>query len=61
MHHASRPDLFNRVADTKENTGMIQPSVSQEALDALAAFQAYAARTLLVLDLIVSFFDFRLL
>ena len=34
---------------------MIQPSVSQEALDALAAFQAYAARTLLVLDLIGTF------
>ena len=34
---------------------MIQPSVSQDALNALAAFQAYAARTLLVLDLIGTF------
>ena len=34
---------------------MLQPSVSQEALDALAAFQAYAARTLLLLDLIGTF------
>ncbi len=34
---------------------MIQPSVSQEALNALAAFQAYAASTLLVLDLIGTF------
>lgn len=34
---------------------MIQPSVNQEALNALAAFQAYAARTLLVLDLIGTF------
>ena len=34
---------------------MIQPSVSQEALNALAAFQAYAAGTLLVLDLIGTF------
>lgn len=34
---------------------MIQPSASQEALNALAAFQAYAARTLLVLDLIGTF------
>jgi uncharacterized membrane protein YeiH len=31
---------------------LIQPSASQEALNALAAFQAYAARTLLALDLI---------
>ena len=34
---------------------MIQPSVNQEALNALAAFQAYAAHTLLVLDLIGTF------
>ena len=34
---------------------MIQPSVSQEALNALAQFQAYAAGTLLVLDLIGTF------
>jgi uncharacterized membrane protein YeiH len=34
---------------------LIQPSVNQEALDALAAFQAYAASTLLVLDLIGTF------
>ena len=34
---------------------MLQPSVSQEALNALAAFQAYAAGTLLVLDLIGTF------
>lgn len=34
---------------------MIQPSVSQEALNALAAFKAYAAGTLLVLDLIGTF------
>jgi uncharacterized membrane protein YeiH len=34
---------------------LIQPSVSQEALNALAAFQAYAAGTLLVLDLIGTF------
>ena len=34
---------------------MIQPSVSQEALNALAAFQAYAAGTLLLLDLIGTF------
>lgn len=31
---------------------LLQPSVNQKALNALAAFQAYAARTLLVLDLI---------
>ena len=34
---------------------MLQPSVSQEALNALAAFQAYAAGTLRVLDLIGTF------
>jgi uncharacterized membrane protein YeiH len=34
---------------------LIQPSVSQEALKALAAFEAYAAGTLLVLDLIGTF------
>ena len=34
---------------------MLQPSVSQEAVNALATFQAYAARTLLVLDLIGTF------
>ena len=34
---------------------MIQPSVNQEALNALAAFKAYAAGTLLVLDLIGTF------
>lgn len=34
---------------------MIQPSVSQEALNALAEFKAYAATTLLVLDLIGTF------
>ena len=34
---------------------MIQPSTSQEALNALATFQAYAASTLLVLDLVGTF------
>jgi uncharacterized membrane protein YeiH len=34
---------------------LIQPSVNQEALNALTAFQAYAATTLLVLDLIGTF------
>ena len=34
---------------------MIQPSVNQEALNALAAFEAYAAGTLLVLDLVGTF------
>ena len=34
---------------------MIQPSGSEDALNALATFQAYAARTLLVLDLIGTF------
>ena len=34
---------------------MIQPSVNQEALNALAEFEAYAAGTLLVLDLIGTF------
>src|SRR3954466_4752093 len=34
---------------------MIQSTVSQEALNALAAFKAYAAGTLLVLDLIGTF------
>jgi uncharacterized membrane protein YeiH len=34
---------------------LIQPSVSQEALNALAEFKAYAAGTLLVLDLIGTF------
>ncbi|HKY44466.1 MAG TPA: trimeric intracellular cation channel family protein [Pyrinomonadaceae bacterium] len=34
---------------------MIQPSVNQEALNALAEFTAYAASTLLVLDLIGTF------
>ncbi len=34
---------------------MIQPAVSQEALNALAEFQAYAATKLLVLDLIGTF------
>ena len=34
---------------------MIQPSVSEEALKALAEFKAYAAGTLLVLDLIGTF------
>jgi len=34
---------------------LIQGSVSQEALNALAEFQAYAARTLLVLDLVGTF------
>ncbi len=34
---------------------MIQPSVSQDALNALAEFQAYAATKLLVLDLIGTF------
>ncbi len=34
---------------------MLQPSVSQEALNALAEFQTYAAGTLLVLDLIGTF------
>ena len=34
---------------------MVQPSVSQEALNALTEFQAYAASTLLVLDLIGTF------
>ena len=34
---------------------MIQGSVSQEALNALAEFQAYAARTLVVLDLVGTF------
>jgi len=34
---------------------LIQPSATQEALNALAAFQAYAAGTLLVLDLIGTF------
>ena len=34
---------------------MIQPSVSQQALNALAEFQAYASGTLLVLDLIGTF------
>jgi uncharacterized membrane protein YeiH len=34
---------------------LLQPSVNQEALNALAAFQAYAAHTLLVLDLIGTF------
>jgi uncharacterized membrane protein YeiH len=34
---------------------LLQPSVSQEALNALAEFQAYAAGTLLVLDLIGTF------
>jgi uncharacterized membrane protein YeiH len=34
---------------------LIQPSVSQQALRALAEFQAYAAGTLLVLDLIGTF------
>jgi len=34
---------------------LLQPSVSQEALNALAAFKAYAAGTLLVLDLIGTF------
>jgi uncharacterized membrane protein YeiH len=34
---------------------LIQPSVSQEALNALSAFKAYAAGTLLVLDLIGTF------
>ncbi len=34
---------------------MLQPSVSEEALNALAEFKAYAAGTLLVLDLIGTF------
>jgi uncharacterized membrane protein YeiH len=34
---------------------LLQPSVSQDALNALAEFQAYAAGTLLVLDLIGTF------
>jgi hypothetical protein len=34
---------------------MFQPSISEEALTALAAFKAYAAGTLLVLDLIGTF------
>ena len=34
---------------------MLQPSVNQEALNALAQFQAYAASTLLVLDLAGTF------
>ena len=34
---------------------MLQPSVSQEALNALTEFQAYASSTLLVLDLIGTF------
>jgi len=34
---------------------LLQPSASQEALNALAEFQAYAASTLLVLDLIGTF------
>jgi uncharacterized membrane protein YeiH len=34
---------------------LIQPSVNQEALNALAEFKAYAAGTLLVLDLIGTF------
>jgi uncharacterized membrane protein YeiH len=34
---------------------LLQPSVSQEALNALTEFQAYAASTLLVLDLIGTF------
>jgi len=34
---------------------LLQPSVSQEALNALAEFQAYAAGTLLVLDLMGTF------
>ena len=34
---------------------MIQPSVSEEALNALAEFKAYAAGTLLVLDLVGTF------
>ena len=34
---------------------MLQPSVSQEALNALAEFQAYAAGTLLMLDLMGTF------
>lgn len=34
---------------------MIQPSVSEQALNALAGFKAYAAGTLLVLDLIGTF------
>jgi len=34
---------------------LIQGSVSQEALNALAEFQAYAARTLVVLDLVGTF------
>src|SRR5919112_5528848 len=34
---------------------LIQPSVSQEALNALTEFQAYAAGTLLMLDLVGTF------
>ena len=34
---------------------MLQPSVNEQALNALAAFKAYAASTLLVLDLIGTF------
>jgi uncharacterized membrane protein YeiH len=34
---------------------LFQPTASQEALNALAQFQAYAARTLLVLDLVGTF------
>jgi uncharacterized membrane protein YeiH len=34
---------------------LFQPTASQEALNALAAFQAYAGRTLLILDLVGTF------
>src|SRR5690242_10362900 len=45
----AKPIITRRILE------LIQPSANQEALNALAAFQSYAAGTLLVLDLIGTF------
>ena len=49
ISQVARPRIRRRTLE------LLQPTVSQEALNALTQFQAYAASTLLVLDLIGTF------
>src|ERR1044072_6415623 len=54
LMHRARPD-HGAPGIRRRSLELIQPSARHDALNALAAFQAYAARTLLVLDLIGTF------